>query len=1169
MWIGDVDVPQAVLDAAEAGTLVVFVGAGASRAQPSSLPDFAELVRDIGARAGRIPSHDDVKHPDVFLGRLKDSGVDVHRLVATAIDRPGSQPNRLHRAVVALAAACSTPMLVTTNYDLHLTTAAKALGRGIQVYEAPALPVGDDFDGVVHLHGSLNQPARRLVVTDGDFGRAYLREAWAARFLERMFSAFTVLFIGYSHGDIVMQYLARSLGPNDNRFVLTDDPLNVEWRRLGLTAIAYPNESGDHSALPATLERWVGLATMGQVDHRSRIAALVAAEPPTIPEEVSYIDQALAHPERIRYFVEKAHFDDERSHRWFGWIAARPAFARLFDDREASEPTSRVLAGWIADQYILSEADAGIALRAFSEKHWPPDLWSIIAQALFAHRGEFPKWLSPWLQLVLQNAAGREHDALDMMLVDKDWSTNFDLALTLFEDRTRPHIRRALDWGAPRTSPRFEVTLCGDEYWLTENWTNIFLPVLDQHLEQLIGLVSEQLARVYRNLRSLDPGATFDPIAFSRSAIERHEQDAHRESIDLLIDAARDCIETALSRDPTLGQLYLDTWSKSPFAILRRLAIHGWRVRTDVDSDEKLAWLREQDLLWDVSLHHEVFQLIRDTFPTASEGTARSLIDDAAAGPPREDEDEHRSWRSFGLLSWLADSAPNLPIAVAAFEEAQASHPDYERNEHPDLTHYGSVGAVEDAPPFTTSELHELIVQDVTAAIARLREFHTERHAVTGPSWTGALRALQSCVTTYPADGARVAEILQPEDVDLRASLIYGWDRATLEPALIESVLTIIAGWDHDEVRRTTCTMLSNGGDPEHPTLWHEIERAQQLASDLWPTSDVIGGIVSGSDLVMESINHPAGELAEFWTKVVQSEWTSSESSWGGIPQRLVTELNRLVSAPDRNGLLARTFLASQLHFFFGADREWCQASLLPRFDWRASLEEAAAAWQGFLTWGRWNDALLQSGLLNGYVETTRHVSELPQNLQRQLAAHLASVAMQAPTDPATWLTRFIVEAPEDVRVAWADQVGSALEDLDPIGVSRQWERWIQAYWSGRNQSVPLPFTAAEASATARWVLELGSVRPQAIDQVLGSRAALDPHGRLLYRIKDLDVAAEATDWARFLTHLLKNSTGQHWGLGYRLQEIVPLLRQGNPPPDLTELISEAMRLGATDAPDW
>jgi hypothetical protein len=50
-----------------------------------------------------------------------------------------------------------------------------------------------------------------IVLTDSDFGRAYLTEGWARRFLVDLFRHFTVLFVGYSHSDTVMHYLARAL----------------------------------------------------------------------------------------------------------------------------------------------------------------------------------------------------------------------------------------------------------------------------------------------------------------------------------------------------------------------------------------------------------------------------------------------------------------------------------------------------------------------------------------------------------------------------------------------------------------------------------------------------------------------------------------------------------------------------------------------------------------------------------------------------------------------------------------------------------------------------------------------------------------------------------------------------------------------------------------------
>jgi hypothetical protein len=61
------------------------------------------------------------------------------------------------------------------------------------------------------------------VLTDEDFGRAYLTEGWAREFLQRLFAEFTTLFVGYSHNDLPVEYLARGMSgkPIAPRFALT------------------------------------------------------------------------------------------------------------------------------------------------------------------------------------------------------------------------------------------------------------------------------------------------------------------------------------------------------------------------------------------------------------------------------------------------------------------------------------------------------------------------------------------------------------------------------------------------------------------------------------------------------------------------------------------------------------------------------------------------------------------------------------------------------------------------------------------------------------------------------------------------------------------------------------------------------------------------------------
>jgi hypothetical protein len=105
-----VDIPEELVRAARSGSLVVFVGAGASRDAPASLPSFAGLTSQIADEAG-VPQLD-AESSDVFLGRLDDSRIDVHERVHAHLDPPGSRPNALHKAIFELALATPVPRIV-------------------------------------------------------------------------------------------------------------------------------------------------------------------------------------------------------------------------------------------------------------------------------------------------------------------------------------------------------------------------------------------------------------------------------------------------------------------------------------------------------------------------------------------------------------------------------------------------------------------------------------------------------------------------------------------------------------------------------------------------------------------------------------------------------------------------------------------------------------------------------------------------------------------------------------------------------------------------------------------------------------------------------------------------------------------------------------------------
>src|SRR5690606_38669187 len=179
------------------------------------LPLFEGLTDQIGAKIGKVRDTAR-KDYDALLGEWQDShGARVHDAAHAIVSNPQSRPNEAHRLLLRLFKKPEHVRIVTTNYDRHFTTAAIEGGLALPVYRAPALPLGDDFHGIVFLHGSVEDKPENLVLTDADFGRAYLSQGWARTFLQALYTRFHVLFIGYSHGDILLSYFARGLPARD------------------------------------------------------------------------------------------------------------------------------------------------------------------------------------------------------------------------------------------------------------------------------------------------------------------------------------------------------------------------------------------------------------------------------------------------------------------------------------------------------------------------------------------------------------------------------------------------------------------------------------------------------------------------------------------------------------------------------------------------------------------------------------------------------------------------------------------------------------------------------------------------------------------------------------------------------------------------------------------
>jgi NAD-dependent SIR2 family protein deacetylase len=122
MRIGQMDVPEPLLEAQRNGSLVVFAGAGVSMTPPSGYPSFEDLARQIAE--GSALDREEDEPPDRFLGRLQNVGTRVHERARGLLSLPSSRPNQLHVDLLKLFNAESKLRLVTTSFDTHFTAAA-------------------------------------------------------------------------------------------------------------------------------------------------------------------------------------------------------------------------------------------------------------------------------------------------------------------------------------------------------------------------------------------------------------------------------------------------------------------------------------------------------------------------------------------------------------------------------------------------------------------------------------------------------------------------------------------------------------------------------------------------------------------------------------------------------------------------------------------------------------------------------------------------------------------------------------------------------------------------------------------------------------------------------------------------------------------------------------
>lgn len=279
-------IPDTLLEHRDQGRVVFFCGAGVS--QQAGLPSFVKLTKRVIEALGVQPDSPITKafEPckdsdessareslDHIFERLDQGyGRDVVRVeVAKHLaerERDSSLAMEGHRLVADISSDTDhRPQIVTTNFDrLFERAMGEDIGPAFELQGLPDLGRGDPIQGITHLHGRLRDPAcheHDYILSAKDFGRAYISDGWATRFIKSLLDSYSVVLVGYSADDPLVDYLLRGLhhdGPqfHTNLYALSTgsrDDVERRWRGRGAHPIPYRNRAALWSTLKAWAER--------------------------------------------------------------------------------------------------------------------------------------------------------------------------------------------------------------------------------------------------------------------------------------------------------------------------------------------------------------------------------------------------------------------------------------------------------------------------------------------------------------------------------------------------------------------------------------------------------------------------------------------------------------------------------------------------------------------------------------------------------------------------------------------------------------------------------------------------------------------------------------------------------------------------------------------------
>lgn len=1117
------DIPVHLLNRLDSGKVVFFCGAGVSATSGSDLPLFPTLVEHV-YQANRVEPNSaerealDLDEPEADRRRasfdkalgLLEGRLGTEALRGTIVRRLSAPPEGdldVHRALIDLSRYEGGIRLITTNFDNRFVEAGAPEGA---VDAAPKLPVpkAHGWSSLVHLHGRIlpADDGTSLVLTAADFGRAYLTERWAARFVTEVFREFTVVFVGYSLTDPVMGYMVDAFAAERGKgthfaeaYAFADHNGTPDgerrardaWRAKSVTPVLYDASGGVHHRLSETLVRWAEIRK-DPLQTRSEIALRGVGQMPAGPDDpiVERVTWALDDPTSARALAGSAPVVDPNE---FGKVRT---WLDRFSERRLLDCSAVASSSWGSGDgpSVVRMVDAGYAGQSpetFDQTRTHLARWIAhhlhvpqVLEWVLANGGHMHPGLCRWVRIEL--AQGEVPIParlrllwtvlLDRRPLDRD---KFLWASDHYRSAASDHERLSVEEGIVRDlTPRLDVRpgpALDRAFQRAHRGGGLAYSIEDcAHLEVVAGservrddpravlqgetvLARHAVSLTMHLEKALSLSATADGDMersyLLRPSIADHGQNSERgrNRWAHLIDLARDGYLALACVDRARADNLLSRWVLSSQPLFRRLALH---VLTE---DEKANIRLSRDILvkgrrrglWDLELHREMLRFLRLAGSRLPRDLRVEVVRAIHAGPKgwrRLTPDQIR-WEKALRLCKLAESGARLDRKSRTLAAEAESSPDH-REEF--LIWFGGAEwlSEDDQPPL--GKLYESYRDAMMAFEAEdsdpdaLAMFVRQRPV----SAVAAVRRLSKRrKVPRPHWSILLRGIADIRDGgELSSKLRRSTGRAL---RYAPDALFSDASWAVAEFLKFLAEDIDGEEEPEFAAIWTRT----------WKT---VGEPSAGSndfdDPLTASLNHAAGKLAEAALTRLSKHQTDGSS----LPCPVKSYFDDI--AHDPNGRLGRVMLATSLLRLHTIDPAWTEQNLIERL--KPGSVEARDLWSAY-AWSRTVGPNLLAAFKGAFLEVL--CGKEGEDLQQRLTGVFMAICLEAPDQLAhADVARVVRNAPERVLLEILLSIRQRMKgSADERGLiwRRRMQPWLEDYWP--------KLLASNTPATASSILDM------------------------------------------------------------------------------------------------